>query len=381
MKFYSVWQPLKNEDAHTALVFGFLRHAPPELALQPWLQKVLGPGVKTDSLSVGHFWPRYPSSEQEITEPDLAFPVDGEDSWVIIEAKPSYQQHVAAQLAREVIDTVAATGASHVTLVMIAADLGEPPELEAWEQHIKAKLAESGLGAKMRLAYSSWADLGAWIEACGEVSSEWAAYAADVLQQLRSKALLGYKGVDVFQGLSEISVVTVIEGYNRVVLAARQFFLALHGSSGFQALGLQPPAHKGFEMLRDDTSSVITQDPDWFTTTTMISPYRHPAWAYGTGAFAGFFFDDDDAYIVAGAFAGTGLANFALSFGYSEEVALDALTNEILKSTGAPQLDTASTGGGIEFRYGARIWSDSQAAEDIEWTLTALNDAVGLLGT
>jgi hypothetical protein len=31
MKFYSIWQPLKNEDAHTALAFGFVRHAPAEL--------------------------------------------------------------------------------------------------------------------------------------------------------------------------------------------------------------------------------------------------------------------------------------------------------------------------------------------------------------
>jgi hypothetical protein len=355
MKFYSVWQPLKNEDAHTALVFGFLRHAPPELALQPWLQKVLGPGVKIGSLSADRFWPRYPSSDQEVTEPDLAFPVDGGDSWVIIEAKPSYQQQAAAQLTRDVLDTVSATGASQVILIMVAADLGEPPERDAWEQHIRAKLAESGLGADMRLAYSSWADVGAQIEACGEASSAWGAYASDVLQQLRSKALLGYKGVDVFQGLTQIDVATVIEGYNRVVLAARQFFLALHGSSGFQALGLQPPGHKGFEMLRDDTPSVITQDPDWFTTTTMISPYRHPAWPGGTGAFAGFFFDDADAYIVTGAHAGPGLANFALSFGYSEEVALDVVANEILKGTVAPQLDTASRGGGIEFRYGASV--------------------------
>lgn len=378
MKFYSVWQPLKNEDAHTALVFGFLRHAPPELALQPWLQSVLGPPVKTNSLSIEHFWPPYPSSHQEITEPDLAFPVDGGDSWVIVEAKPSYQQHAASQLSREVIDTVAATGASHVTLIMVAADLGEPPEREAWEQHIRAKLAESGLGAKMRLAYSSWADLGAQIEACGQASSAWAAYAADVLQQLRNKALLGYRGVDVFQGLSEINVATVIEAYNRLVLAARQFFLQLHGSPGFQALGLQPRGHKGFEMLRDDTSSVITQDPDWFTITTMISPYRHSGWPDGIGAFAGFFFDDDEASIVTGAFAGSGFDNFALSFGYSEDVALDELKNELLQGA-AQQLDAASKGGAIEFRYGTRIWSDSHPGDDIQWTLTGLEEAVSLL--
>src|SRR5688572_22230418 len=41
LTFLSHWQPLRNEDAHTALVFGFLRHADPEYGLGPWLTSVL----------------------------------------------------------------------------------------------------------------------------------------------------------------------------------------------------------------------------------------------------------------------------------------------------------------------------------------------------
>ena len=73
MKFFANWQPLKNEDAHTALVFGFLRHAPADEALNPWLSDVLGHDVHVEQLQRADFWPRYPSEDQDVTEPDLAF--------------------------------------------------------------------------------------------------------------------------------------------------------------------------------------------------------------------------------------------------------------------------------------------------------------------
>jgi hypothetical protein len=36
VSFLSRWQPLRDEDAHTALVFEFLRFAPTTVALDPW---------------------------------------------------------------------------------------------------------------------------------------------------------------------------------------------------------------------------------------------------------------------------------------------------------------------------------------------------------
>ncbi|MBV9944555.1 MAG: hypothetical protein JO262_20695 [Solirubrobacterales bacterium] len=42
MSFYSVWQPLgerRMEDARTALVFGFLRHADANAVLRPYVRR------------------------------------------------------------------------------------------------------------------------------------------------------------------------------------------------------------------------------------------------------------------------------------------------------------------------------------------------------
>jgi hypothetical protein len=382
VKFYSNWLPLKNEDAHTALVFGFLRHAPVDLALNPWLKEILGRDVLAARLEPMAFWPRFPSmlGDQHVTEPDLAFPIDageGSPCWVIVEAKPQYMQHTADQLSREVIDTVRGTGALRVALIMVGAYLGPPAERQEWESSIRRQLHESGLpGVNAELFYSSWARLGAHVEHCGHTHSDWAAYAEDVLTHLQDKGLLGYKGPPMFEGLDGLSVPNVIEGYNRVILAARQFFLALHGESRFQALGLRPLGTKGFEMLRDDPSSVLTQYQDWFTTTTLISPYTRAGWSADRGTFAAFFFDQDGAYLVAGAFSAATRADLAATFAESDES--QELTNEHLRDTAAPDLDTTSVGGQNQFRYAARNWGAGSPTEDVEWTLGCLEAAASI---
>ncbi|MGC9221654.1 MAG: hypothetical protein ACP5H2_09950 [Solirubrobacteraceae bacterium] len=147
MKFYSIWQPLKNEDALTALVFGFLRHAPAELALQAWLTQLTGEPVATGPLTSCDFWPRYESlvGGHQSTEPDLAFQLDASGSWVIVEAKPLYKQHDPHQLGREAVDTVHATGAQRATVVMVGADLGAPVEYATFEAEVRRQLAEHNL--------------------------------------------------------------------------------------------------------------------------------------------------------------------------------------------------------------------------------------------
>ena len=57
MSFYSRWQPLVDEDRHTALVFGFFRHAPVADALEPWLERVIGRPLKATPLRPDSFWP------------------------------------------------------------------------------------------------------------------------------------------------------------------------------------------------------------------------------------------------------------------------------------------------------------------------------------
>ena len=108
MKLYATWQPLVNEDAQTALVFGMLRHLPVERALIPWLQGVLGRAVKAEPLRPDSFWPRYDSvfDGANWTEPELVSEIDdGEPLLVIVENKPGFSGHRLEQLAREAVDT------------------------------------------------------------------------------------------------------------------------------------------------------------------------------------------------------------------------------------------------------------------------------------
>jgi hypothetical protein len=73
VKFFATWQPLHNEDAHTALAFGFMRHAPTEEALAPWLAEVLGREVTPEPLEHENFWPTYGSvvESSQWTEPEI----------------------------------------------------------------------------------------------------------------------------------------------------------------------------------------------------------------------------------------------------------------------------------------------------------------------
>src|SRR3954468_12904307 len=75
LSFFAYWQPLHNEDAHTALVFGYLRHAPEKHALEAWLLAPVGRTVRVPAPARDGFWPTYLSrhDEHKRTVPDLAF--------------------------------------------------------------------------------------------------------------------------------------------------------------------------------------------------------------------------------------------------------------------------------------------------------------------
>jgi hypothetical protein len=106
MKYFSVWQRLVDEDHHTALVFGFMRHAPREAALNPWLSEVLGRPVEAESLSLMSFWPRLPSVMENTfwTEPELMFAAsDPEPLLVVVEVKPGFGGFTLDQIKHEVI--------------------------------------------------------------------------------------------------------------------------------------------------------------------------------------------------------------------------------------------------------------------------------------
>jgi hypothetical protein len=129
VSFLSRWQPLRDEDAHTALVFGFLRHAPTAVALDRWLRSTLARPVSAVPLPETSFWPTFSSIVRgsQYTEPELVFAADdGAQLTVIVEVKPGYDMFNLAQLSREVIDVANETDARRIACVMVGADLGPP---------------------------------------------------------------------------------------------------------------------------------------------------------------------------------------------------------------------------------------------------------------
>jgi hypothetical protein len=229
MKLYSIWQPLASEDARTALVFGFLRHAPVEHGLAPWLTDVLGRPVTATPLEPENFWPRFASrlEDHEWTEPELVIEAaDGDPLVVVVEAKPGYGMHRQEQLTRELIDSAHAASAKRVALIAVGADIGDPIELDQWRTAARAGLDAHGLrSTDVEIHYSSWARLGARIEECSRAFPALRTYAEDALAQLHFNALLGYKGAPMLDDLDEMTLMNAFVAFNRALLSAREFFL------------------------------------------------------------------------------------------------------------------------------------------------------------
>jgi hypothetical protein len=142
MKLYSIWQPLDDEDQRTAMVFGFLRHAPVEHGLSPWLSKVLGRPVIAEPLEPSDFWPGYTSHMPECmrTYPELVFRAvdDAGPLHVVVEAKPRPGMHDVEQLVREAVDTAHGEPTSRIAVIAVGAGAyaafffgsGEDPQLQ-----------------------------------------------------------------------------------------------------------------------------------------------------------------------------------------------------------------------------------------------------------
>ena len=128
MKFFTRWQPRRDEDHLTALLFAFFRHAPPAAGLDAWLSMTLGRHVRASrQLETTDFWPVYAAmGAGERTEPDLVIPAQDPDPLeVVVEVKRGDELHTLEQIAREAID-VAARGSNRLALVMVGASLRSP---------------------------------------------------------------------------------------------------------------------------------------------------------------------------------------------------------------------------------------------------------------
>jgi hypothetical protein len=374
VSFLSRWQPLRDEDAHTALVFGFLRHAPTTVALDRWLTSTLGRPVSALPLERSSFWPSLESVVEgsQFTEPELVFEAnDGGLLTVVIEVKPGYGMFMLGQLSREVIDVANVTGARRIASVMVGADLGPPASNVGWEEQIRAEAgAKLSFPIEVSLHYSSFAALGSAIEDCGREHPEWAPYAVDVTAQLRRKGLMGYEGAPMLDDLEGLTVPNAVEVYNRTVRAARQFFLQLHGQQAFLDLGFKPPPGWSYRMLRDDPSMTLTEDEVWFTTTVLLSQYDHDDFPERTRAFLAFDLlgsGGEDADMLAGRVSCSKLDDLGAGW-FATAIRETAAVDDPLWSEEATYRSAT-------WRFDRRPWHASQPDEDIAWALARLRSA------
>jgi len=386
MKLYSIWQPLDTEDDRTALVFAFLRHAPIQPGLSAWLSEVLGKNVNASQLEPQDFWPQYTSHmpKHRHTVPELAFEAnDGEPLHIIVESKPGYGMHETDQLVREVVDAAHEAPAARIALIAIGADLGvSEAQCAEWQLAVDAGLRAHGPpGTVATVHYSSWAQLGKYVRACGEADQAFQRYSADVLTQLRSKALLGYDGAPALEGLDEkLNVVNAFEVVNRSASAARQFFLLLHEQPSFASLRLGAYWRRNgkFEMRRTGTSTALTQDEYWFHTSMFMSAYRPADVADGYGAYVAFYFADgsDEPKLQAGAFHTTGNELLA-EYDWSEDV--ERFQETCLSNLETEDLPRKAAGPNSEWRYDERPWLLGESEADVAWTIKRLRSAADLL--
>ncbi len=377
MKYYTRWQPLIDEDAHTALTFGFMRHAPIDVALAPWLSEVLHSNVVPSPLMPQSFWPRFPSvvDGSAWTEPELVFDAhDGKPLVVVVEAKLGFDAQRLEQVSRELVDVINDCQCPRIALIMVGPDPARSMPLRDWRAQLAATMATHGYPETcFQIEYASWASLGQAIEAAGVAVPQLAEYANDVVAQLRRKELLGYSGSPVLDDLDKMTVVKAVEAFNRTVAAIRQFFLQLHGLPGFKDLGLGPNS-KNYKIQRDGGSEVPTQRAEWFATHALLSAYRKPKWAAGRHAFVAFDLVGEKGEPLIYVGAGVADKGTPLAYNFSEadnEVEPDDAGLIAARDEFADYVTSAYA----QWICDARPWRPDQPEDDLAWTVQRLAGA------
>lgn len=384
MKFFSRWQPLVDEDAHTALVFGFMRHAPVKAMLEPWLTNLLGRHVTVDETLAPHdFWPNSRSlmEGRTRTEPDLVFAADdGRPLLIVVEVKPSFGQHYVEQIVREAVDTAGDRWPARLAVIMVGADLARPAETSGWQGELVTALRRHGHGhVEAELRYSSWALLGQRLRSSAVEAPEWRRYSDDVVHHLRLKGLLGYNGGPMFDDLEGgLTVVNAVELFNRTVKVARELLLAVHAQSPFRAAGYEPFVGSSHRMVRDGTSGTLTQAPESFEASVLLSTYRKPPWPDGAGVYIGVWLtpgEGADAHLQAGAFRAAVQQDLVWSYASAEDA--DRPADDDLARVDRTLLECVSVTDYTEWVYADQPWRGGRGEDDVEWLSTPSGQAPG----
>ena len=385
MSFFTHWQPLHNEDAHTALVFGYLRHAPAAHGLEPWLTATLGRPVTAPQLEPESFWPAYLSGGegQQRTLPDLAFDAnDGERLLVLVEVKPGFLGHDFDQISREIIDAHTHTGGNRIALIMVGADRNRPAATLDWETRLAQGLVERELAdVEAELRYSSWAALGRTIADSAGATSGWSRYASDVLTHLRRKQLLSYEGAPVIDDLEGgLTLGNAVEVFNRCVRAAHLLLVEIRDNPRLN--GLADPGGRGLQMGRDSYSTVLTQPVEGFTTTTLICAMRRQAWPNGAGVFVGFdLVHEDGPQLVVGAYDYRKTVAADIAYGYANSEPGDPRQPALAGADRSALAHGYVLGHAAgEFLCAQRPWApqDTHGGDDVSWVLDRLDDSAAV---
>lgn len=244
-----------------------------------------------------------------------------------------------------------------------------------WQDALHTALGRHGLGhVEATLHYSSWALLGQCIRSSVTMAPDWRRYADDVLYKLRLKGLLGYDGGPMFHDdLQQLTVVNAVELFNRTVKAARELLLAIHAQSRFQQGMYEPLGGRSPRMVRDGTSSTLTESPSSFETSMLLSVYRKPSWQAGTGVYVGIWLtpgEGADPHLQAGAFQADHSGELVWSYASAEDA--DESRSKALAGVDRTLLRSVSVTKHTEWVYADRPWGPSRANEDVEWALDAL---------
>lgn len=127
-------------------------------------------------------------------------------------------------------------------------------------------------------------------------------------------------------------------------------------------------------MVRDGTSTALTQAARDFETSICLSTYRKSKWPDGAGVFIAIWLtpdEGDDPLLQAGAFRAAGSRELVWSYASAEDT--DEVSSDALARTDKTRLDTVSVTEHTEWVYASRDWQPGHPEEDVTWILDALD--------